>query len=1068
MSSLTNNQLTNCVSASSQANPTAKMHWRSIEEFSNDPALQEQLSAEFPLLAEAIKRHDRRSFLRLLGASMALAGVTSTGCRRWPVEELRPHTARPEGHVPGVAEFYATLFELGGAAYGILAKSYDGRPIKIEGNPEHPSALGAASALAQASVLDLYDPDRSRQIRHRTTTSTDPLESAYVTVATGKVSRENIESAWSPASPTISWEQFAQSIEPVLRDHRQRQGDGLAVLVHPTSSPTTARLIKKLQQDLPKSRWFFYEPLHRDTQWTAGKQSFQQPVRAHYDLSAAELVVSVECDLLGLEPGHIKLARDWSIGRKSVDNGRMNRLICIESAWSVTGSVADIRLPLKPSLCEGALAYLAMKLGIQDLTAPEFSPESRAKLDSIAAQLMQAGNRGLVAGGPSLNAASHQIVHAINAHLQSIGTCVSYSREPQSEFAAEGYVVSISQLSQLLQGDVIRTLLILGGNPVYDGPADAVLNLASTDQRSLLSIHLSAEENETSQQCTWHIPMAHRLECWSDGLSWDGLYTLGQPLIEPIFGGKSTTELLGLIAGSKQADRDEVRSTFDQLFATAGNRGWEQALHDGFFGESQLAKISANQITLVADTKDHFRKLGQAASDGFELRLLPDNCVFDGRFCNNAWLQELPDPISKLTWDNALLIAKADADRLGLENGEVVLLNERVQIPTMIMPGQAEGSLGVSLGYGRKHAGRIGNDVGIDVYPLRDVKSSYVLTQCQIKPTGKREVLATTQLHHVVRSIADVALKHRLGEKGEAGALVHEATLEMFLQDPHSVHGDQHAVHAAPLFNPPDGFDTPHRWAMSIDLNACIGCNGCVVACQAENNIPVVGKQNVLANREMHWIRIDRYFKGDIADPDMVHVPTACAHCENAPCEQVCPVAATVHDTEGINAMIYNRCIGTRYCANNCPYKVRRFNYFDFHASDPREPSKPYLNIPDKQQEEEVSTLKKMQHNPEVTVRMRGVMEKCTYCVQRVAAARIHAKNQAAQGLRQSELVQEGELKTACQATCPTQAIVFGDLNDPASAVSKARTNQRSYEMLAELNLGARTTYLAKVRNRPS
>lgn len=1044
-------------------------YWRSIEQWVDDPAPQEQVSAEFPMLAEAIARHDRRSFMRLLSASMALAGLTATGCRRWPVEELRPHTSRPEGTSPGIAEHYATLFELGGAAYGVLAKSYDGRPIKIEGNPSHRASLGAASTWAQAHLLDLYDPDRSRRIHHRTGAAVKPLESAEVTVASGTISSEEIERAWNPAAPQVNWEQFVASTQGVFAAHRQRQGEGLAVLVCPSSSPTEQRLIQKLRQDLPKSRWFAYQPLHRDSLWAAGRQVFQQPVRTHYDLAAADYIVCVESDLLGTEPGHLKHARDWSRGRRSVDQGQMNRLVSLESTWTTTGSVADVRIPLRPSQCELAVAWIAARLGVAPELAVMLEPELQGKLDVIADHLIQAGERGLIAGGPSLSTTANEWIHRINARLQNTNNCIAYSEEPLAELAAQGYLASIRELSELLQGNVIRSLVILGGNPVYDAPADAPLDLTSTEQRPLLSIHLSSYDNETSRLCSWHLPLAHGLECWTDGLSWDGTYTLGQPLIEPIFGGKSTIEMLGLLAGVDPVDaRTELRTTFDKFFADAGNLGWERALHDGCFGEAQLAGVNASGAASTNDWSEHLENLQATADDKLELRLFTDNCVIDGRFANNAWLQELPDPLTKLTWDNAALIAKADADRLGISNGSIIRLMDQIEIPAMIMPGQAVGCIAVAVGYGRQQAGRIGNAVGSDVYPLRNSTVSYVIPDCSVDPTGRHHDLATTQLHHVLPSIADVALKQRLGEKGQAGQLVHEASLEDFLHDPHAVHGDQHAVHAAPLFNQPDDFGTPHRWAMAIDLNACIGCNGCVVACQAENNIPVVGKQNVLANREMHWIRVDRYFKGDIADPDVVHVPTACAHCENAPCEQVCPVAATVHDTEGINAMVYNRCIGTRYCANNCPYKVRRFNFFDFHASDPREPSKPYLGIPDAQQEQEVSTLKKMVHNPEVTVRMRGVMEKCTYCVQRISHARINAKNEAAQGLRGSDTVQEGELQTACQATCPTQAIVFGDLNDPESAVSKARANGRSYEMLAELNLGARTTYLAKVRNRPS
>ncbi|MEX1027608.1 MAG: 4Fe-4S dicluster domain-containing protein [Candidatus Paceibacterota bacterium] len=1041
------------------------------------------LKTEFPELPESVATHDRRRFLRLLGASMALAGITSTGCRRWPVEEIRPHTARPAGSSPGVAEHYATLFELDGVATGILAKSYDGRPIKIEGNPEHPTSNGSASGLAQASVLDLYDPDRSRVILQRTETPADDsgfTEDGSSVVQTSAATSGDARPIMDPRGDAMrvkrSGDQFDAYARGLFADHRAREGDGLAILLQPSSSPTQRRLVEELKQAMPKARWFAYQPLHRDHAWAGSRAAFGQPLRCQYDLTQAKTIVCFDADLLGSHPAHLKLARDWSVGRRSADQGSMNRLVSIEACWSVTGSVADTRIPLRPSQIELAVEWLAVRLGVAPELPFGIDEGISERLEAVAQDLLGSGGAAVVAAGPALSPRAHQWVHAINARLGNVGTCIRYTKEPLADDAPDGYVASIRELSDLLQGNVIQTLVIVGGNPVYDGPADTPLDLSSTLERPLISIHLSSHDNETSQACTWHLPAAHALETWSDGLAWDGTHTLGQPLILPLFGGKSSLELLSLLAGKPTDDtRSLIRDTFGKRFPDAGAKGWEVAIHDGFHADSRFA------IESVADPQSPESRAAKSdtgkAGDGnnaFELQFIADAKTHDGRFANNAWLQELPEPLSKLTWDNVAYLSKADADRLHLTNGDVIQLgNSRVpeatlKIPVFVMPGQAVGCLTVAIGYGRTRAGRIGNGVGTSVYPLRTSGTGYVLENCTAGKTGQQHELATTQLHHVVSSVADFALEKRLGDKGKAGLLLHEATLPEYVHDPHAVHGDAHAVHAAPLYDQPHPFDTPHRWAMAIDLNTCIGCSGCVVACQAENNIPVVGKENVIVNREMHWLRIDRYFKGDTADPDMVHVPTACAHCETAPCEQVCPVAATVHDTEGLNAMVYNRCIGTRYCANNCPYKARRFNYFDYQSTDPREPAKPWLGIPDQQQGEEVSTLKKMVHNPEVTVRMRGVMEKCTYCVQRIADARITAKNEFSQGMRDSDLVREGEMQTACQATCPTQAIVFGDLNDPHSAVSVARRNARSYEMLAELNLGARTTYLAKIRNRDS
>lgn len=1020
---------------------SGREYWRSIEHLADSPEVQQYIEQEFPSLAQAIDSTNRRQFLRLLGASMALAGITSTGCRRWPVEEVRPHGARPEGFTPGIPEHYATAIELDGVSTGLLAKSYDGRPIKIEGNSDHPFSLGAASALAQASVLELYDPDRSRNILQR-----------------------------DSETETRSWNQFQEFITPHFQALRQRQGEGLAMLVQPTSSPTWRRLQGEFQQSFPEARWFEYQPLHRDNEFAGSRNAFGQVLRPQYDLKRAKTIVLFDADLLGSHPAHLKLASDWAAGRRSVDDGKMNRIYSIEPGMSLTGSVADVRLPLKPSLVESGVAYVAYRFGVLTTKPTGLGSDNIAVLENAARDLKIAGADGVVVAGPGLSAESHQLVHAINQQLGNVGQSISYTEEPLA--TETGCVDQIRSLSELLQGTVIDTLVIVGGNPLYDAPFDTPLDLKSDEARTLTSIHLSLHDNETSRACTWHLPAAHYLESWGDGSAWNGTYTLQQPLILPMFGGKSSIELLSMLSGQPVDNGlPLVRATFDKQFALdqqstgASQRDWELALHAGLKSDSPFPLVEPPPV----EVDENY--LSASSTSQWEVRFVGDAKVHDGRFANNAWLQELPEPMTKLTWDNAALISQADANQMGLSTGDVVRIDASVdeatvEIPISIMPGHASGCLTLPLGYGRTQAGHIGDGVGTNVYSLRGHESSYVVRECNISKTGDQYELVSTQVHHLLDAVAEDAKKKRLGLRGKPGMIVHETILPEFLQDPHAVHGDAHAVHPAPLFDLPHDFDSPHKWGMSIDLNVCIGCSGCVVACQAENNIPVVGKANVAVNREMHWLRIDRYYKGEIDQPDVVHFPMACGHCENAPCEQVCPVAATVHDTEGLNSMIYNRCIGTRYCANNCPYKVRRFNYFDFHASDPRTPAKPWIGIPDQQQTEDVSTLTKMVHNPEVTVRMRGVMEKCTYCVQRLVDARIWAKNEHAQGNRESDLVAEGEVQTACQATCPTQAILFGDLNDPNSAVSKARKNVRSYELLAGQNLGARTTYLAKIRNR--
>lgn len=1010
-------------------------YYRSIEHLADSPELKQYVEQEFPGLAQAIDSTNRRQFLRLLGASMALAGITSTGCRRWPVEEVRPHSARPEGFTPGEPQFYATSIEIDGISTGLLAKSYDGRPIKVEGNPDHPFSLGAASAIAQASVLELYDPDRSRAVVHR-----------------GEIESKR------------AWSDFQNFAGPRFEALKSSQGDGLALLVQPSDSPTWQRVRSEFEQSFPKARWFEYAPLHHDHQREGSLAAFGKVLRPQYDLSKAAVILSLDADLLGSHPAHLKHAHDWSEGRRSVDHGRMSRMVVVESGVSLTGSVADIRLALKPSLVDACATYMAYQFELISEPPTGLSDQQVAVLEAATEDLRAAGVSGIVVAGPAQSVATHQIVHAINAKLSNAGTCVTYTEQD----SAAGQADQIRGLSELLQGNVINTLVIVGGNPIYDAPADTPLNLQSTESRPLTSIHLSLYDNETSQRCTWHLPAAHFLESWGDGRAWDGTYTLQQPLILPLYDGKSPIEFLTLLSGQNVASGlPLVRATFDARFEGATQQDWEVALHTGLQSESAAQRVSFTSPNVPGAAAESSLDDSQ-----WEIRFVADSKSHDGRFANNAWLQELPEPLTKLTWDNAALVGPADARQQGWTNGDIVRIaaseENSIEIPIYIMPGHARGCITLPLGYGRTHAGHIGNTVGVNVYPLRRCDAGYVATDCEVSTTGRKHELVSTQEHFLLDAVAERAKTLRLGERGEPGMLVHEISLADFLQDHHSIHGDVHAVHEAPLYDLPDQFNSPHKWGMSIDLNTCIGCSGCVVACQAENNIPVVGKANVAVNREMHWLRIDRYFKGDVNEPDVVHLPTACVQCENAPCEQVCPVAATVHDSEGLNAMVYNRCIGTRYCANNCPFKTRRFNYFDYQASDPRTPAKPWAGLPDQQQGEDVPTLKKMVHNPDVTVRMRGVMEKCTYCVQRIVDARITAKNEHTQGLRETDLVGEGELQTACQATCPTRAIVFGDLNDPESQVSKLRTNPRNYEMLEGQNLRARTTYLGKIRNRDS
>ncbi len=558
------------------AHSVVPTYWRSLEHLAGSPDLETYLGAEFPGLREAVDGYDRRDFLRLLGASMALAGITSSGCRRWPVEEIRPHTSLPIEFAPGVAVHYATLFELNGVATGVLAKSYDGRPIKIEGNPDHPMSLGAASAFAQASVLDLYDPDRSRQIWQQVNDTESKLAPKPAPVF------QQADSEFSDRGTRRNWSEFEGYAQGLFGAHRARQGDGLAILMQGSSSPTQRRLREEIKQSMPKARWFTYQPLHFDHAWEGSRAAFGRALRCQYDLTKARTILCFDADLLGAHPAHLKWSRDWSIGRGSVKSEKMNRLLSIEVGWTVTGSVADDRLALPPRQVELAVQWIAARLGVVPDIPAGFDESTGKKLDAIAQNLIEPHADSVVIAGPSLRPQFQQLVHAINDRIGAVGACATYMQEPQCDDAQDGYLGSIRQLSELLQGNVLQTLLILDGNPVYDAPADTPLDLRSTSTRPLVSIHLSLHDNETSRACTWHVPAAHRLECWSDGQAWDGTYTLGQPLILPLCGGKSSLGFLSLVAGKvADASRSLVKKTFFQLFPKAGAKGWELALHNG-------------------------------------------------------------------------------------------------------------------------------------------------------------------------------------------------------------------------------------------------------------------------------------------------------------------------------------------------------------------------------------------------------------------------------------------------------------------------------------------------------
>lgn len=1054
------------------ASPRSHAYWRSVEELAETPAFRRWLAAEFPFVPpEWMSGPSRRQFLKLMGAACALAGLT--GCR-WPKETIVPATKQPVNRVPGETVQYATAFELGGAATGVLVTSYDGRPIKIEGNPKHPFSRGKTNHWMQASILDLYDPDRSQRPVER-----DPQ---------GRVTNR-------------TWAEFEASARGHFAGLREGGSARLAVLSEASSSPSRQDMKARFAAAFPEAQWYEYEPISRDNEIEGARLAFGRPFRSHLHLDRADLIVGLDADFLMMHPVAVKHAADFAARRRAAD-GTMNRLYVIEGGLSVTGSVADTRFAVRPSQIGHVLEALAVALSARlgtSLLAGEPAgdcPVDAAQIEVLAEDLRRHEGRCLIVVGPAQPPEVHCRAHALNAALGAHGQTVSFTDEPDPQRPT--HLEALRALTERAKAGEIQTLVILGGNPVYDAPAD--LGFAVALPRVPASVHLSMYDNETSRACTWHVPQAHYLESWGDALAWDGTLSIVQPLIEPLYGGRTACELLALLIGDDRASGyDITRRTFGILFDHGVDRQrlWEQSLHDGVAADT--AWPAATPAVGAA------RSIPAAPPAGdWELVFAADYSVYDGRYANNAWLQEWPDPITKLTWDNAALVSPADAERLGVtasgQNIDIVGVagdpNRHLILPAMIVPGHAGGCITLPLGYARGYrartAGVVGRGVGFDTYGLRTSgQAAWAVPREVGRKLGAHE-LATTQDHHAIRSrVGDEELQARIP------VLVREATLAEY-RDPQFAEHFRHRVHHPPLESLWKEKEYPgHRWGMAIDLSACTGCGACVVACQAENNIPVVGKAEVLMGREMHWIRVDRYFRDEGGEHDrtqaqghegpeaqreeresrpagapgpdvrVVHQPVACVHCELAPCEQVCPVAATVHDEEGLNVMVYNRCIGTRYCSNNCPFKVRRFNWFRNHHG-PYHPRA--LKGSDAGEDEgraaavlprpaKLTDIEKLVNNPEVTVRSRGVMEKCTFCVQRIIAVKIKARNE------RWAKIPDGLIVPACAQACPTDAIVFGDLNDPDSRVRKLHADPRAYALLAELNIKPRTAYLARLRN---
>jgi MoCo/4Fe-4S cofactor protein with predicted Tat translocation signal len=974
-------------------------YWRSLEEIAATPEFEQMLEREFPrFAAEWPSDVSRRNFLQLAAASLGLAGLTA--CTRQPIEKIVPYVRQPEEIVPGRPLFFATAMPLAGWGLPLLAESHEGRPTKVEGNPEHPASAGATTALAQASVLGLYDPDRSQ-----------------TTTYLGRIS---------------TWSELTRQLQAAMSAQNALAGAGLRLLTGPTTSPTEAAQIDKLLGDLPQARWHRWDATRSDEAHRGAQRAFGRAVGCHFDVSNADVLLAFDSDFLVSGPGAVRYARDFAARRKvSSDETGMNRLYVAEATPTPTGTMADHRLSVRPSGLARLVLALAAELGVPGAAAPGGLEDAERRWVAAAARDLAAHRgRSLVVAGDALPDAAHVLIHAINAALGAPGSTVLYT-EPAEADPVDG-LASLSELAEDLRAGKVDLLIVSGVNPVYDAPADLEFGAAMNNGRTLV-VHHGLYADETAEFSQWHLPAAHYLESWGDARAYDGSVCLMQPLIEPLYGGKSLIELLAALSGrADAAGYDLVRERWQEI----GDDDFRRVLHDGFVPDTAPARIEVDPGAAVAAAAAELADSTPATE--LELVLRPDPNVLDGRFANNGWLQELPKPITKLTWDNVLLLSPRTAERVGAFNEaqvEVASGGRKLVVAAWILPGLPDGVGLLHFGYGRTRAGRVADHQGVSAFALQRSDARWRLGDVTMRPTGERWKIACTQGHY--------AISGWLEDETEEAAkrhVVREATLEEFKADSGFVHEvEEKHIDTKDSFVPGYDYSQGYAWGMTIDLGSCTGCNACVVACVAENNIPVVGKEQVSRGREMQWIRVDRYYKGDLDSPEaIVSQPVPCMQCEQAPCETVCPVGATVHSTEGLNDMVYNRCVGTRYCLNNCPYKVRRFNFLLFQDWD--------------------TPQFKLQRNPDVTVRSRGVMEKCTYCVQRISRAKITAE-------KEDRTVRDGEIKTACQQACPTEAITFGNINDPEARVTRNKKNPRNYALLAELGTRPRTTYLAIVRN---